>query len=73
VKTEITATIVGGVLRPDEALALPEHTRVRVTIETIDDPAESAVAWQALKERLRRRPVHAGGQRFSRDELHERR
>ena len=29
--------------------------------------------WESLKKRLKERPIHAGGQHFTRDELHERR
>jgi hypothetical protein len=72
-KTELTATIVDGWLKPDGGLSLPEQTRVKVTIETIGRKPESSSAWEALKSRLRERPVHGGGRHFTRDELHERR
>jgi hypothetical protein len=72
-KTQVTATFVSGMLKPDEHLPLAEHTRVNLTIEPIADRTESAVAWQSLKERIKRRPVHAGGNHFTRDQLHERR
>jgi hypothetical protein len=49
-KTELMATVVNGVLKPDEVLA----------------------AWKAVEERLQLRPVHGGGKRFTREELHER-
>ena len=29
-------------------------------------------AWEALKARLRQRPIHGQGKHYSRDELHER-
>jgi len=72
-KTQVTATFVGGVLRPDENLPLAEHARVQLTIEPVADGREPAAAWQSLKARLRQRPVHSAGKRFTRDELHERR
>jgi len=71
-KTEFTATIVGGSLRLDEELSLPEHTRVKVTIEPIGLGSGSLSPWELLKARLRQRPVHGGGRRYTRDELHER-
>jgi hypothetical protein len=71
--TQVRATFVSGLLKPDERLALPNDTRVLLTIEPIIERPESAAAWQALKNRLRQRPVHAAGKHFSRDELHERR
>ena len=71
-KTELTATIVGGLLKPDEHLSLPDNTRVKLTIETIATAPDAALAWNALKTRLRQRPVHGGGKHFTREELHER-
>jgi len=70
--TQITATVIGGLLKPDQALLLAEQTRVKLTIEPIGVPGEPAAAWAALKARLRQRPVHGAGRRFTRDELHER-
>jgi hypothetical protein len=71
--TQMTATVVGGVLKPDQQLTLPDQTRVKLTLEPIEEKAEPAAAWAALKARLRQRPIHGLGRRFSRDELHERR
>jgi len=71
-KTQVTATFVGGILRPDESLTLPDHTRVSLTIEPIIERTGSAAAWQSLKKRLKLRPVRGGGKRYTRDELHER-
>jgi hypothetical protein len=71
-KTQMMATFVSGMLKPDESLSFPDQTRVILTIEPISERPESAAAWQALKSRLRQRPVHAEGKRFTRDELHER-
>lgn len=72
-KTELTATIEGGVLKPDIVLPFPDHTRVKLTIEPVEPENPSAAAWERLKERLRQRPVHGGGMRFTREELYERR
>lgn len=71
--TEVTATVVGGMLKPDQALSLADQTRVKLTIEPVEAKPEPAAAWEALKARLEERPVHAAGRRFTRDELHERR
>jgi hypothetical protein len=72
--TQITATVVGGMLKPDHALPLPEQSRVRLTIEPIEDwsPESARAAWEALKAEIRERPLHFGGQRYTRDELYER-
>jgi len=73
--TTITATVECGMLKPDHRLPFAEHTRVKLTIEPIDDRSSAAAmaAWQAIMARLRERPLHFGGQRYTRDELHERR
>ena len=74
--TQVTATVVDGMLKLDESLKLPEQTRVRLIVEPISDalPATTAQeAWQAITTRLSERPLHFGGQRYTRDELHERR
>ena len=72
--THVNATFVNGVLRPDEALPLVEQSRVRLTIEPIEDwsPEAAKTAWEAIQARLKERPIHGGGLRFTRDELHER-
>jgi len=71
----VTATVVGGMLKPDEALSLADRSRVRLTIEPIveESSATPAAAWEAIQARLHLRPLHFGGVRYSRDELHERR
>lgn len=71
-KTELTATIEGGVLKPDTALPFPDHTRVKLTIEPVEAENPSLAAWQRLKERIRQRPIRGLAGRFSREELHER-
>ena len=70
--TQVTATYIDGVLRPDEAIGLSDHDRVSITIAPIEDSAQASQAWESLKQRIRERPVHGGGRRFTRDELHER-
>lgn len=71
--TQFSATVVDGLLRPDERLTLPDHTRVQLRIESIGEPRDPVAAWESIKARLTQRPIHGGGQRFTRDELHERR
>ncbi|MSQ94349.1 MAG: hypothetical protein EXR98_07315 [Gemmataceae bacterium] len=73
--TQITATVVGGMLKPDERLQLAEQTRVKLTLEPMEEwsPEKALAAWESLKARLRERPIHGGGVRYTRDELHERR
>jgi len=73
--TQVTATVVGGMLKPDQTLSLAEQTRVKLTIEPIEEWSreKALAAWEALKARLRERPIHGGGLRYTREELHERR
>jgi hypothetical protein len=71
--TQVTATVVGGMLKPDRKLELPDETRVNLTIETLADSFEPAEAWRSLEAWIRQNPVHGLGRRLSRDELHERR
>jgi hypothetical protein len=46
-----------------------------LTIEPIDDwsPEKARAAWESLQARLKEHPIHGGGRRYTRDELHERR
>jgi hypothetical protein len=73
--THVTATVVNGMLKPDEALPFAEQSRVRLTIQPIEDwsPEGARAAWESLKAQIREKPLHFGGQRYTRDELHERR
>ena len=48
--TAIEAIYENGLLRPLEPLALAEHTRVRVSVETLENDTERA-AWLAQSER----------------------
>jgi hypothetical protein len=71
--TQITATVVGGMLKPDERLQLLEQTRVNVTIEPLFERVEAVAAWESLKAWIGKSPLHGLGRRLTRDELHERR
>ena len=73
--THVSATLIDGLLKPDETIALPDQTRVQLIVEPIEEtPLKNTAqqAWQAIQERLNERPLHFGGQRYTRDELHER-
>jgi hypothetical protein len=72
-QTQFTATVVDGMLRPDEPIGLPNDSRVSVIIETSTGPMAALAALHSLQERLKLRPVYTDGRRFTRDELHERR
>lgn len=73
-KTEVMATLEEGVFLPLEPVNWKAHSRVRVIL---DVPAESQDAetnagWEAMKQLIKDRPIHAGGLRFTRDELNDR-
>jgi len=48
--TAVEAIYEDGLLRPLQPLHLPEHTRVMVSVETLENDAERA-AWLAQSER----------------------
>ena len=48
--TAVEAIYEDGLLRPLQPLALPEHTHVRLSVETLPADPERA-AWLALSER----------------------
>ena len=73
VTTQVTATVIGGLLKPDQSLPLADHTRVKLTIEPLSEGLEPMQAWQALKAWIQQNPLHGLGRRLTRDELHERR
>ena len=71
--TRITATVVGGMLKPDQALPLADQTRVKLTIEPLEDKPTPREAWESLKAWIQEHPLRGLGRRLTRDELHERR
>ena len=48
--TAVDAIYEDGLLRPLQPLSLPEHTHVRLSVETLPDDPERA-AWLAQSER----------------------
>jgi hypothetical protein len=72
-KTETLGTVVAGALTLDEQLDLPDQSRVRVAVEPLEGwQARLREGWKAWNEFSNEHPIHAGGRRYSRDELHER-
>ncbi len=71
----ITADAVyeNGVLRLRQPLPFAECEHVRVTVESTTPSRESLRrGLTALRQLCDAHPIHSGGQRFTRDELHER-
>jgi predicted DNA-binding antitoxin AbrB/MazE fold protein len=71
----IAATFENGVFTPDEQPDLPPQTRVRLTVEPLDQTelTRCAQAWDALQRLWENSAVNSHGQRLTREQLHERR
>jgi hypothetical protein len=70
----LTGTVVEGGLQLDQPITLPNQTKVNVTVSSVGAAkADALAAWESLQARLTARPIHGGGKRYTRDELHERR
>lgn len=75
--THTTGTVIDGQLQLDQPLALPNQSRVTVTVQPA---AEIPSDWQerfrkgleAWKRLVEEHPIHSGGLHFTREELHER-
>ena len=73
-RTSTTGTIIAGVLELDQHIDLPDNSRVRVSVETLEERrAKFQAGLKAWKQYCRDHPINSGGRRYTRDELHERR
>lgn len=72
-KQIMTGTVEDGLLKPDEPLSLESGTRVRLTVEPMQDPGATQEAWTEFERVCDEIPVDSGGLRLTRDELHDRR
>ena len=69
-----TGTLTDRIVQLDANVELPDNCRVSVSIEPIEQDSEQArAALQRFLNRADRRRFDSQGERFSRDELHERR
>jgi predicted DNA-binding antitoxin AbrB/MazE fold protein len=71
--TQVNATFINGMLKPDQVVPLAEKARVRLTIEPLTEQLDPMKAWQSLKEWIKQKPLQGLGRHLNRDELHERR
>jgi predicted DNA-binding antitoxin AbrB/MazE fold protein len=71
----IAATFENGVFTPDQQPDLPPQTRVRLTVEPLDQTelTRRVQAWDALQRLWDSSTIDSHGQRLSREQLHERR
>lgn len=73
----VAATFKDGVFKPDQRPALSDSTRVRLVVETINgDQSEEAgrreESWASLQRLWNTSNFNSGGDRLSREQLHER-
>ena len=72
----IAATFEHGVFKPDQQPALPESTRVRLVVETLNEDTDDSYrqqAWANLEQLWQESTFNSHGDRLTRDQLHERR
>jgi hypothetical protein len=70
---ELAVVVEGGMLRPENKLNFPEHTRLVITIRRVETtPEAEAEARRALHEIRERGELRLGGWHPTRDEMHER-
>jgi predicted DNA-binding antitoxin AbrB/MazE fold protein len=70
---ELAVVYESGVLRPEQPLDLPDHTRVVIAIRRIETSPESEAEGRRLLDEIRHRgDIRLAGWRPTRDELHER-
>ena len=71
----LAATFEDGVFKPDQRPALGDSMRVRLLIEPIDgdEAARHEQSWATLQALWNTSQLDSGGDRLSRDQLHERR
>lgn len=70
----VAATFKDGVFKPDQRPDLSESTRVRLVVEPIrgDESARRDDAWATLQGLWNSSGFDSGGDRLSREQLHER-
>jgi predicted DNA-binding antitoxin AbrB/MazE fold protein len=70
----VEAIYEDGMLRPVEALDLPDHQRVRLVVETVDEKKpDREAAYKRLLAGIEQMNFRSTGPYPTRDELHERR
>ena len=69
----ITAIFENGVLKPEQPLALPSGERVQIIVVPDRSREEREQAWRKLEQLHKEFPINSGGDRMTRDQLHERR
>jgi predicted DNA-binding antitoxin AbrB/MazE fold protein len=69
----VNATFENGVFKPDTKVNLPPQTRVRLSLEIVEPDVETRRKGLEELERIWQEvSVDSGGERLTRDQLHER-
>ena len=69
----LTGTFVDGTIQLDQPVDLPNHSRVMVQFQAMEDWRERMQrGLKAWREYRAQHPTGSGGVRFTREELHER-
>jgi predicted DNA-binding antitoxin AbrB/MazE fold protein len=70
----VAATFKDGVFKPDQRPALADSARVRLVVETInaDESTRRSESWAILQSLWSSSGFNSGGDRLTRDQLHER-
>lgn len=70
----VTATFKDGIFKPDRRPVLPESARVRLVVEPIegDEPERRNGSWAMLQSLWNTCSLESGGDRLTRQQLHER-
>lgn len=68
---EVMGTVEQGALKLDQALLLPDHTRVKIIIEPVEETDSRVAAWERLLAWFDEHPI-VDGKPFNREELYDR-
>ena len=70
----MAATFKDGVFKPDHRPAISDAARVRLVVETIgaDETGQREESWSMLQRLWGMSQLDSGGDRMTRDQLHER-
>ncbi|HEY2414352.1 MAG TPA: antitoxin family protein [Pirellulaceae bacterium] len=70
----LAATFEDGVFKPDQRPALSDSARVRLVVETIDanESTRASESWDTIRHLWTTSNFNSGGDRLTRDQLHER-
>jgi predicted DNA-binding antitoxin AbrB/MazE fold protein len=71
----LAATFKDGVFKPDKPPALADSARVRLVVEAVEGEADHGLresSWDLLQRLWATSPLNSGGDRLTREQLHER-